>query len=334
MSLPGKDGTAAPKAEVRHIAFLAFDGVVPLDLVGPLQIFQTASSMRARDGAGEAYSISVASARGGEIVAAGGLRFLTTPVDTLTGVDTVIVPGGQDGMEICSLQISGWLAANASRVRRVCSVCVGAFALASAGLLRNRRATTHWASCDRLARDFPETRVENDQLFVSDGPVWTSAGVSAGIDLAVHLVAEDLGQEIAYRVSKALVLAARRPGHASQSSAALDLQYASGEQFGKLTGWMIENMAADLSVDTLARRCAMSPRTFARKFHAATGMTPGSAVKALRVDAARQYLHARRRPLKAIAAACGFRNEQHMRRAFIRLLGVPPTCLRDGKSGA
>lgn len=313
---------------MRHIVFIAFDGVVPLDLVGPLQVFETASGVVALGGGVPAYRVSVASPEGGEIAAAGGLRFITGPLADLDDIDTIVVPGGQADAAMCSPKITGWLANRAPLTRRICSVCVGAFALGHSGLLRNRVATTHWASCDRFRDTFPDVRVASNRLFVSDGPIWTSAGVSAGIDLALRLVEDDLGRAIAAKVSEALVLYMRRGGREAQVSSALAFQNADDPQFSELSHWMIHNLASDLSIEALAGRCSMSSRTFARRFRTATGITPGAAVQSLRVDAARHLLAEGEKSVKAIAAACGFRNAQSMRRAFDRALALSPGTYR------
>jgi transcriptional regulator GlxA family with amidase domain len=222
-----------------------------------------------------------------------------------------------------------WLRAAATRSRRVTSVCSGAFLLARAGLLDGRRATTHWEACDLLARAYPQVTVESDPIFVRDGNVYTSAGVTAGIDLALALVEDDHGPEIARMVARELVLFLRRPGGQSQFSAAMASQPAEREPLRDVQQWTADNLDADLSVPALAARAAMSERNFARAFGREVGMTPAAYVEALRVDQARVRLESSGQKLEAVARDCGFGTVETMRRAFHRRLGVGPAGYRD-----
>ena len=216
-----------------------------------------------------------------------------------------------------------WLRDRAGRVRRVGSVCSGAFLLAEAGVLDGRRAVTHWFFCADLARRFPAVRVEADPIFVRDGSVWTSAGITAGIDLALALVQEDLGRSIALAVARYLVVFLKRPGGQAQFSTALSLQMAE-DRFGMLHDWIAEHLTEDLSLRALAREAAMSERSFSRHYAEATGLTPARAVEHLRVEAARRLLSDSQLPVKRIAQRCGFGSEETMRRSFQRLLSVAP----------
>jgi transcriptional regulator GlxA family with amidase domain len=221
-----------------------------------------------------------------------------------------------------------WLTVRAGAARRTASVCTGAFLLAATGLLDRRRAVTHWEYCDLLRRRHPDVRVERDPIFVHDGPIWSSAGVTAGIDLSLALVEEDLGRAIALAVARYLVVFLKRPGGQAQFSAALSLQSAD-DHFADLNGWLMEHLAEDLPLSRLAAQAAMSERTFLRRYREATGLTPARAIERLRVEAARQFLAETRLPSKRIAARCGFGSEETMRRSFVRLQGVSPQDYRQ-----
>ena len=216
-----------------------------------------------------------------------------------------------------------WLRGRAGQARRVASVCTGAFLLAASGVLDGRRAVTHWSFCADLARRFPAIRVEGDPIFVRDGPVWSSAGVTAGIDLALALVEQDLGRTVALALARYLVVFLKRPGGQAQFSATLSLQ-AAEDRFGALHDWISEHLADDLSLPALASRAGMSERSFSRHYVAATGLTPTRAVERLRVEAARRLLSESRLPVKRISRQCGFGSEETMRRSFLRLLAATP----------
>ena len=217
----------------------------------------------------------------------------------------------------------------AQRVRRLGSVCSGAFVLAEAGLLDGRRATTHWSVCDALAQRYPRVRVDPDPIFIRDGRIYTSAGVTAGMDLALALVEEDHGREIALHVARELVLFLRRPGGQSQFSAQLALQTTDHQPLRELQAWIAEHPSADLSVATLAARVAMSPRNFARVFVRELGLTPARFVEQIRVEAARRRLEESAHGVDLIASECGFGSAESMRRSFVRTLRVPPSAYRS-----
>jgi transcriptional regulator GlxA family with amidase domain len=239
-------------------------------------------------------------------------------------VDTLLVAGGE-GAEVAAADpaLVEWVRQRATQARRVASVCTGAFLLAAAGVLDGRRAATHWLYCAKLAQRFPAVRVESDPIFVCDGPVWTSAGVTAGIDLALALVEEDLGRSMALSVARYLVVFLKRPGGQAQFSATLSLQTAE-DIFGALHDWITGHLAEDLSLSVLANRAGMSERSFSRHYAEATGLTPARAIERLRVEAARRLLSESRLPVKRIAQRCGFGSEETMRRSFLRLLTVTP----------
>ena len=213
--------------------------------------------------------------------------------------------------------------ARARRARRTASVCTGAFLLAACGLLDGRRAATHWSFCAELGRRYPQVRVESDPIFLRDGPVWTSAGVTAGIDLTLALVEQDLGRTVALAVARYLVVFLKRPGGQAQFSAALSQQM-SDVRFGELHDWMNRHIAEEITLPDLAQRAGMSERSFSRHYTEATGITPARSLERLRVDAARRLLSESRLPLKRISQRCGFGSEETMRRSFIRVLDTTP----------
>ncbi|MFM0729090.1 helix-turn-helix domain-containing protein [Paraburkholderia sediminicola] len=286
-----------------------------------------------------AYRTTVASIDGGVLQTFPGLPVVTERLDSLDDqpIDTLIVPGVPID-EHCTLQpeLVAWIRRRAPQARRVCSVCTGAFYLAAAGLLDGRRVTTHWREAPHLASRFPDVRVDADPIFIRDAghgegasAVWTSAGVTAGIDLALALIEEDVGHAVAMQAARRLVVFMKRPGGQSQFSAALAAQASAGGPFEALHSWMATHLGNDLSVERLAERAQMSPRTFARRYVDEVGRTPAKTVSAFRLEAAARVLAESRRPLKRIALDCGFGSEQNLRRAFVRRFGVLPLEYRE-----
>jgi transcriptional regulator GlxA family with amidase domain len=318
----------------RQVEVLAFPDVQLLDVAGPVQVFADANHWAARPDAPVAYRIRVIAPEGAQIRATSGLAFATDPLpDPGEPLDTLIVAGGQGVMQAAeNARLVAWLKVRAGAARRTASVCTGAFLLAKAGLLDHRRAVTHWEYCDELSRRHPAVTVEPDPIFVHDGPVWTSAGVTAGIDLSLALVEEDLGRAIALSVARHLVMFLKRPGGQAQFSAALSLQSAD-DHFAELHDWLAEHLAENLPLARLAAQAGMSERTFLRRYREATGLTPARAIERLRVEAARQLLADTRLPAKRIAARCGFGSEETMRRGFVRLQGVSPQDYRQRFGG-
>jgi transcriptional regulator GlxA family with amidase domain len=310
----------------RRIVVVAFPDVQALDLFGPSEVFSMARRYsKAR------YSIELVASEP-SIVTSSGIRLETTRTlaDCTGPIDTLIVAGGDAVRDaVNDGALVAWLRAAATRSRRVTSVCSGAFLLARAGLLDGRRATTHWGACARLARAYPLVSVESDPIFVRDGNVYTSAGVTAGIDLALALLEDDHGSEVARIVARQLVLFLRRPGGQSQFSAAMASQPAEREPLRDVQQWMSDNLDADLSVPALAERACMSPRNFARAFKREVGMTPATYVEALRVERARALLETSHAAVEDIAGRCGFGTVETMRRSFRRRLGVSPGHYRD-----
>ncbi|MFJ4326380.1 GlxA family transcriptional regulator [Streptomyces tricolor] len=303
----------------RTVLVTVFDGVQSLDVTGPVEVF--AGAHRHTPGS---YRIRTASVDGGPVRTSSGLTLV--PDGSLAdAVDphTLLVPGGE-GTRDPDPRLVEWLRAHGPRARRLVSVCTGAIPLARAGLLDGRRVTTHWAYCDKLARDHPAVRVDPDPIFVRDGRVATSAGVTAGIDLALALVEEDLGREAALTVARHLVVFLRRPGNQAQFSAQLAAQTARREPLRDVQQWITEHPDGDLGVEALAARAALSPRHFARAFQAETGMTPGRYVDRVRLEHARRLLEDTTDGVEQVARASGYGTPEAMRRAFLRTLGASP----------
>jgi transcriptional regulator GlxA family with amidase domain len=314
----------------RRVVIVGAPGTQILDLVGPFQIFTRAAELFANRNGSHApiYQVEVIStARGRPILTNCGLGLMAhrTYRRCKGKIDTLLVAGGND-IECGKVgpEAVQWLKDTARGVRRVGSVCTGALLLAEAGLLAGKKATTHWKYCELLARRYPDIDVNPDPIFVRDGSVYTSAGVTAGMDLSLALVEEDHGARLALEVARDFVLYLRRPGGQSQFSTALSMQATDRHEFRDLTAWAMENLNADLSVGALADRLSMSPRNFARVFGTEMQTTPALFIERLRVDVARRRLEESRHSLKRIAAECGFNTVATLRSAFQRQLGAPP----------
>jgi transcriptional regulator GlxA family with amidase domain len=316
-----------------RIEILAFPDVQLLDVAGPLQVFASANDLVRATGRPRPYEPVVVADRPLVTASAGlGLATQELPAPRLP-LDTLIVAGGFGVYPACENDVViGWIKARAKVARRVASVCSGAFLLATAGLLDGRRAVTHWRRCAEFARRFPAVRLEPDPIFIRDGNIWTSAGVTAGIDLALALVEDDLGRGIALAVARHLVVFLKRPGGQAQFSTTLALQHGDA-RFERLHAWIADNLCRDLSVASLADAAGMSERSFVRHYRQATGRTPARAVEQVRVEAARHMLE-RGRPVKRVAAHCGYGSEETMRRSFLRLLGATPQAYRERFSAA
>jgi transcriptional regulator GlxA family with amidase domain len=314
---------------VRVIDVLAYPAVQLLDVTGPVQVFASTNDHIAANGGARAYELRVVAQGGKGVAASAGVTLAAGPLSQPDEpLDTLLVAGGE-GVEaaIENPVLVDWVRERATQARRVASVCTGAFMLAAAGVLDGRRAATHWMFAAKLARRFPAVCVESDPIFVRDGSVWTSAGVTAGIDLALALVEEDLGRSMALAVARYLVVFLKRPGGQAQFSAALDLQ-AADDKFGALHDWICKHLAGDLSLSVLADQTGMSERSFSRHYAEATGQTPARAIERLRVEAAQRLLSESRLPMKRIAQRCGFGSEETMRRSFHRLIGITPQDFR------
>jgi transcriptional regulator GlxA family with amidase domain len=305
-----------------RIVIVGFPSAQILDITGPLEVFSTASRFLRIP----RYATELVSTDGGPVVSTSGLAFATDPIDQVVGdVDTLVVSGGRDMDEAASdeklVDNIRRLAANS---RRVTSVCSGAFLLAAAGLLDGRRATTHWAECAELERDYPSVSVQPDAIYVQDGNVWTSAGVTAGIDLALALVADDHGRKAAATVARRLVVYLRRSGGQAQFSAVLAAQSANDEPIRDLLAWIPDNLTADLSIPAMAARTHLSDRQFSRLFKSEVGLTPAEHVEAVRMEAACRLLETTLLGIEEIARACGFGTPETMNRAFRRRLNTTP----------
>jgi len=313
---------------------LAYPGAQMLDITGPLEVFARSARFLVEQGlrADPVYEVEVVAAQTGPVKTSSGVEILATrPLTAVRGpLDTLLVAGGVGSREaLRSPLVLGFLRRMAPRARRLASVCTGAFLLAEAGLLNGRRATTHWAYCAELAKRYPQVLVESDPIFVRDGRIYTSAGVTAGMDLALGLVEEDLGRTLALAVARQLVLFLKRPGGQSQFSAQLAAQSAEREPLRDLQAWISEHPEADLGIERLARRVAMSPRNFARVFLREIGVTPAKFILRVRVEAARRRLEESRDDVEAVAATCGFGSAEVMRRAFLRTVRVSPSAYRS-----
>ncbi|GID97394.1 GlxA family transcriptional regulator [Amorphoplanes digitatis] len=307
----------------RRTVVVIFEGFQLLDLAGPADVFATANLLTRADG----YDLEVAAVRAGQVSAQNGIVALArTPLAGLTGpIDTLLVVGGLT-LSACPAdrELVAEIARLAPHCRRITSVCNGAFLLAAAGLLTGRRATTHWLAADRLAAGYPQVRVDADAIYVKDANVWTSAGVTAGIDLALALVAEDHGHELARQVARGLVVYLQRPGGQSQFSTPMRASTPPSERFRELQAFIDDNPTGDLSVPALARRSAMSERHFSRLFTAQTGMSPGRYVERSRAEAARRRLEVTADPLDRIARESGLGGPETLYRIFRRHWRISP----------
>lgn len=313
---------------------LAYPDIQVLDVTGPLEVFaRTARWLREHGHRhDDAYSVEILGPRQGLFRASSGVGlYADHRYDQAgPGIDTLLIAGGRGTQRYCSdPRLIAWIARQAHEVRRLASICTGAFFLAEAGLLAGRRATTHWAHCADLAARYPDIRVEPDTLYIREGSLYTSAGVTAGMDLALALVEEDHGREVALAVARALVMFLRRPGGQAQFSAQLASQFAEREPLQELQAYIVEHPCHDLSVPALARRVSMSPRNFARVFTREVGMTPARFVTSVRVENARRLLEESGTDLAGICAESGLGTPESMRRAFVRTLGVPPSQYRE-----
>ncbi len=313
---------------VRKVAILIYPGCHLLDATGPAAVFTTANIYLGPN----TYAVELFSAHGGLVRTDAGIEFVSTPLPqgAACGIDTLLVAGGDEaaikGVLTSGLLVS-WINKHERYLRRVGSVCTGAFLLAAAGVLAGRRAATHWAACALLQQMYPSVSVDAEALFAVDGNVWTSAGVTTGLDMALAMVEEDQSAVVANEVAQTLVLYARRPGRQSQFSPLLKAQAKAGSAFDDLIGWMADNIDKPLDVPTLAAKAGLSERTFFRRFTNSVGVSPARFVETMRLDAARSLLDRGEKP-KSVAAAVGFRSAAQMSLAFERRLGLRPSILR------
>lgn len=315
------------------IALIAFDGIQILDVTGPAAVFAAANDACGRP----AYRLHILSEAGGMVTSNSGVAIASTALAALApgALDTVLIAGGDtDGLRrlAAAPAVCSWMLLAAAGARRFGSVCSGALALAALGLIDGKRVATHWEDCAALARDNPTVRVDANALYIQDGRVWTSAGVTTGIDMCLAMVENDVGGGVAHAIAERLVLYARRPGYQSQFSPLLDAQARAGSPFAELIAWMMAHPEAALDVPGLAARVAMSARSFHRKFSAAIGQTPARFVETLRLDQARHLL-ATPVTLKEVAARTGFATPAGLTVAFERRFGVSPALFREMHQG-
>lgn len=311
----------------KRIAILLYPGCQSLDVSGPYEVFAGANRYLRSKGKAQAYALSLLASKR-EITCESGLRLVADAAPSrLKGrLDTLLIPGGFVSAEAeCDARLLTSVRRLAARSRRVAGVCTGAFVLAAAGLLDGRRATTHWAFCERLAQRYSHVHVDPEPIYVRDGRIYTSAGVTAGIDLSLALVEADLGRDAALTVARWLVLFLRRPGSQRQFSAHLRGQMAERDGVRRVQGHIADHLDLDLSVEVLAGLAAMSPRHFARCFKAEVGLTPARYIAQLRLEAARRQLEEGRQSIERIAADCGFGTADTLRRCFRRELKTEPS---------
>jgi transcriptional regulator GlxA family with amidase domain len=319
----------------RRVAVLAYPQLVLLDLVGPFEVFSMANrisrGIRPCDSA--PYILEILSISSDlRLEASSGITLFANRSwrDCHGNIDTLLIPGGVDVGEVTrDAALLKWVHEMAPRVRRIGSICTGAFVLAAAGVLNGRRATTHWQDCSQLADEYPTVRVEPDRIYIKDENVYTSAGVTAGLDLALALVEEDLGRELAFTVAQTLVMFVRRPGGLNQFSALLKSQAAERQPLRDLLAWAAEHPDEDLTVEALAARVHMSVRNFSRTFHRELGKTPARFIETLRVEAAARMLGQNGIRMDQVAKECGLGSGDSMRRSFLRVWGVPPSEYRE-----
>jgi transcriptional regulator GlxA family with amidase domain len=324
-----------PAVTTRRVGMVGFDGIQILDVTGPVEVFSLASRFLFENGhvAEPPYEVLLAARQAGPLRSSCGISLVAgCSLRELGPVDTLLVSGGQGVPAALEDEtLVAWLAAEAPLARRYGSVCTGALLLARAGLLAGRRVTTHWAYTGELAELAPTARIEPDAIYVRDQGLWTSAGVTAGMDMALAMVEEDLGRKLALEVARQLVMYLKRPGGQSQYSAPLAAQAVNEDaRFQSLVGWIIEHPDEALSVNMLAARMGMSPRHFSRCFREETGLTPAKFVERVRFEAAQRFLAEGDQSLESVAARCGFGSTETLRRVFMRMVGKGPGAYRLG----
>lgn len=318
---------------MHHIAFIVYPGFELLDLSGPASVFNGANRALRQRGKPEFYKVAPASAEGGATESSSGVAVETVAIATLRpgDIQTVLIAGAEREPlleAVANLDLRAAIPDLVSKAERFGSVCSGGFLLGALGLLDGHRVSTHWDSCEPFIRSFPKVTVDADALYVVDGRLWTSAGVTTGIDMALAMIARDLDAAVAGEVAKRLILYARRPGYQSQFSPVLQAQVKGDSPFADLIGWIQANLTAPLDVPTLAARAGMTERTFHRRFVAASGQTPARFVETARLDAARMLL-SRGLSLKSVAAQVGLFPTTRLAEAFERRFGIAPRLFRD-----
>lgn len=321
------------KNSTHKVAMLVFPNAQILDVTGPLEVFARTSRWLKDNRVTDrpAYEVSLVAKQAGNVVCSNGLEMsVKHSIANVGQIDTLLVAGGIGYRDAANDHVVlDWVRRQAQTVERVGSICTGAFILAAAGLLHGKTATTHWAYCEQLRRQAPSTVVQPDAIFVRQDNVYTSAGVTSGMDMALAMIEDDWGQHVALAVAQELVLYLKRPGGQAQFSRQLAIQKLESSKLQELVLWISENPDADLSVETLATRMAMSVRNFSRRFHSEVGLTPAKFVEQMRIDAARSKLEQTALPVDKVAHNCGFESADNFRRAFSRVLGITPTEYRE-----
>jgi len=321
--------TAVPTPQPQRVVIVAFEGAQVLDVTGPAAVFTSTN----RQLGYERYQVRILSSSGKPVRTSGAVTIATEPLSAVPArsVHTLLISGGEAAGVLAAIRdpaLERWVLRASAHSKRFGSVCSGSFVLAAYGLLDGKRAATHWVACERLQRMYPGVQVDADSLYVVDGKVWTSAGVTTGIDMSLAMVEADVGASTAAAVAQQLVVYARRPGYQSQFSAVLRAQSATTAPYQALVEWIVGNLEKDLDVTALAKRAGQSPRDFHRKFSAATGLTPARFVENLRLERVRLLLNDGS-SLKEIAARTGFGGVVRLSRAFERRFGVKPSLFRE-----
>lgn len=326
------------KYQSRKIGIVAFPDVEVLDITGPFEVFNFANLSLIRQGFTQEniYSIKLLAEKPGPVTTLSGMQIVADDIygELSSEFDTLLIPGGFIEKALANEKLVAWIKAMSSRVRRLVSVCTGAFLLAEAGLLDGCKATTHWHYCQQLSKDYPRVQVEPDYIFIKHGHIFTSGGITSGIDLTLALLEDDWGRDLALHVARFLVVFLKRPGGQSQFSSYLSSEASRRPDLRELQGWIIDHLNQELQVEALAERMAMSPRNFARLFLTETGMTPAKFVEMTRIDRARNFLETSEYSVEFIAEKTGFKDTERMRRAFLRQLGVNPQNYRQRFSRA
>jgi transcriptional regulator GlxA family with amidase domain len=310
----------------KHIVIVGYDDITSLDLSGPLEAFSSAVHEDSKGNPQPCYKVTIAALGAKTFRSESGLRMAgACLLSSLRHLDTLIVPGGR-GMRISpsGIRLAKWIGQRAGTIRRIASVCTGIYGVAPTGLLNGRRVTTHWRYAADLAARFPELKVNADALYIRDGKFYTTAGITAGIDLSLALIEEDFGPQVALTVARELVVYMKRPGGQDQFSEPLKFQLASTTRFGDLAAWILGNLDRNLSVEVLAERVNLSPRQFSRRFRTEFNDSPAAFVQHLRLDEARKRLSASSCTIESVANSTGFRDPDAFRRAFIQRFGIPP----------
>ncbi|MFD1158914.1 GlxA family transcriptional regulator [Roseovarius aestuarii] len=331
MSISAKISDGAT-SELKRVVIVIYPGVTLLDAAGPAQVFSSANTALERVGEAPYYEVVLMSPLGGDIETDTGVVLKTASLLDVSEqpIDTLVVSGGEGVFDVLDeAEFLEWISKAFGSSRRMATTCMGAFVAANAGLLNGRNVSTHWRYTTELQRQCPEANVQKDPLFVRDGKLWSAAGVTAGIDLSLAMVEEDHGHQIAMQVAQALVVFFKRPGGQSQFSDVLAAQQEDeGGKFTRLLAWIASNLHQNLDVETLAHRAGMSPRTFARKYTQRIGVSPAKSIEMFRVEAAKQLLMQGELPFADIAINTGLTDEQRLRRAFLRHVGVSPADYR------